>query len=272
MNLASGDGLEVLISRLEGRGLPLLDMYKARCLQRRVAVRMRACGVGSMAEYIRVVETDPEEAGRLLATLTVNVTGFFRNPETWMRLRTLASDLPGVLEGKVRAWSAGCATGEEAWTIAMVLASSIEQRGMTVDGSSLAVDATDLDRACLHRAEAGRYLVADVQANPSVLLGRWTRSDGVELEVGDALRGCVTFQLHDLGRDPPPNDRYDLLVCRNVLIYFSREVQVQLLTSFARVLRTGGILVLGKVETLPVELRPQFEVLDGRERVFRRLA
>jgi len=271
VNLPSGDGLDALVRSLEGRGLPPLDMYKTRCLRRRVSVRMRACGVASLDEYIQVVEADVDEAARLLETLTVNVTGFFRNPNTWARLRALAADLPGMREGRVKAWSAGCATGEEAWTMAMVLASSIQQRAAMVDGSSLSVEATDVDQACLHRAEVGRYPLADVEAGLPALLGRWTRAEGAEVVVRESLRDCVRFHLHDLGRDPPPGDRYDLIVCRNVLIYFSREIQAKLLMAFSAVIRTGGILVLGKVETLPIEVRSRFEVLDGRERIFRRL-
>ena len=119
MNLSDDPGFALLLERLAGHPLPPLDMYKDRCLRRRLAVRMRACGASTVAEYARMLDQRPDEVSRLLATLTINVTQFFRNPTAWERL---ATELELIANGGVAAWCAGCASGEEPYTLAMLLA------------------------------------------------------------------------------------------------------------------------------------------------------
>lgn len=271
MTLADDPGFPLLLRRLQGRGLPPLEIYKDRCLRRRLAVRMRACGVKTVSEYAELLDRRPGEAERLLEAITINVTGFFRNPETWVRLEAA---LPTALEeerDRCAAWSAGCATGEEAWTLAMLLAVVLERAGHLPLPSRLRVDATDVDSGCLEVARTGWYPETAFAEAPDELASRWTVPENQGRIIRPMLRRLVRFHRHDLGRDPAPEPPYTVVVCRNVLIYFSRPMQEALYLRFADALRPGGLLLLGKVETLYGKARERFESVDARERLFRRV-
>jgi len=261
-----------LARRLEGTRLPPLAMYKERCLQRRVAVRMRACGVATVADYVTRLDRDPAELERLLDALTINVTEGFRNPKAWDRLDRELQTLPMTGNRPVTAWSAGCATGEEAWTLALLLARTLVSRGRPLDSSSLRVDATDVDPAAVAAASAGRYPASAFAAAPAGLLDGWAAPAGRLHVFSDRLRPLVRFEVRDLGRDPPPASGYDLIVCRNVLIYFARSAQISVLERFADALGPGGLLFLGKVESVVGTARRRFVPVDIRERLFRRAA
>lgn len=263
MNLTADPGFQLLLDQLRGHPLPPLEMYKDRCLRRRLAVRMRACGAATLTDYAGVVEREPLERERLLAALTINVTQFFRNPEVWQRLEKALPDAPARV-GRLAAWSAGCASGEEAWTLAMVLA--------TVRPTDrFRIDATDVDPEALGAARTGRYPEAAFAGAPDGMVARWTEPLGRERGIIAPLREAVSFRAHDLGRQSPPHHPYDIIVCRNVLIYFSREVQTRLLCDFADALHPGGLLLLGMVESLPATARDRFEAVAVRERLFRRV-
>lgn len=273
MNPDGDPALAMLARRLEGTSVPALAMYKDRCLQRRLAVRMRARGVGSLTEYAALIDQDPEELTRLVDALTINVTSGFRNPEAWRRLALELEPLAAGAERGMTAWSAGCATGEEAWTIAMLLAESLDAAGRQWDPATLHVDATDVDPGAIRRAVAGAYSPSAFLPAPDGILERWTvAGDDGQRRVADRLRDVVRFEVRDLGRDGPPGAGYDLIACRNVLIYFERETQERLLDRFAEALRPGGLLLLGKVESVLGPARRRLEPVDLRERLFRRVA
>ncbi|HEX9893553.1 MAG TPA: protein-glutamate O-methyltransferase CheR, partial [Gemmatimonadales bacterium] len=219
MTLTDDPGFALLLQRLSGHRLPPLDMYKDRCLRRRLAVRMRACGVTTLAAYARVLEQRPEEVSRLLATLTINVTQFFRNPEAWSRLAAELAEKAATPSAGFSAWSAGCASGEEAYTLAMLLAAAWESAGAPA-ASRVRVDATDVDEACLATAGAGCYPVASFREAPPAMVERWTSLEGDRRRIVPPVRALVRVLRHDLGRDAPPAPPYDLVVCRNVVIYF----------------------------------------------------
>ena len=266
MNLAVDPGLPLLVRRLEGEALPSLAMYKDKCLQRRLAVRMRACGVGTIADYVGVLDTHPEEVERLRQALTINVTQFYRNPEAWRRLTEELSGIAWQQRTAWSAWSAGCASGEEAYTLAMVLS---EARG-SQPPAVIRVDGTDVDPDCLQVARAGRYPERALAEVPPEVRDRWIAAQGDQREVVPGLRSRVRFHQHDLGREAPPAAPYDVITCRNVLIYFERASQERVLERFFSALRPGGLLLLGKVEMLVGPVREMLETLDGRERLFRR--
>lgn len=269
MTLADDPGFALLRERLAGHPLPPLDMYKDRCLRRRLAVRMRACGVKTLTEYAAVLDRTPDEVDRLLATLTINVTQFFRNPGAWERL---AEELDTMAEHGIAAWSAGCASGEEPYTLAMLLADLRERRGATSAARGARIDATDVDERCLQSAREAVYAPAAFADAPPALVRRWTVDQGDRRRIHETVRALVRVQRHDLGRDEPPAPPYDLVVCRNVVIYFERDAQERLFTRFADALRPGGLLFLGKVEMLYGPARTRFVNVDGRERIYRRAA
>ena len=265
-------GFEALTRAISLRAGIALEAYKDKCLRRRIAVRMRACSVHTYAEYLALVERTPAEFERLTDALTINVTRFYRNPETWeyLRLRVLP-ELVRARQGQVRVWSAGCSSGEEPYTIAMLLAEACERAGRPEWLDRVAVDATDIDRLSMERAEAGRYAAAAVADTPADLRARWFTAAGPELEIAPALQHRVTVRRLDLTKEAPLRPAYDLILCRNVVIYFDKPMQERLFATFADALAPGGTLVLGKVETLLGPARERLQLVDARERVYRRI-
>ena len=255
----------------QGAGLAL-DAYKDKCIRRRIAVRMRACGVHTYGEYESLLERTPGEYERLRDALTINVTRFFRNVETWERLA--AGFLPGLWAPGTafRAWSAGCASGEEAYSLAILAAELAEARGRPQESERVSIDATDIDREILARAKAARYRAEALMETPATHRARYFLPDGDQYRVVEPIRQRVRVRALDLSREPPPERAYDLIVCRNVVIYFDRAMQERLFLAFAEALRPGGVLVLGKVETLLGPARERLALVDPRERIFRRSA
>lgn len=239
----------------QARGLSC-ESYKDKCLKRRIAVRMRARGIHTYDDYGRLLDQDPREYQELLDALTINVTKFYRNAETWTALRPYLQRLSDAGGGApVRVWSAGCASGEEPYTIAVLLAAL---------GIAGTVDATDIDRESLERTRAAAYPDGAFTEMPADLKRRWF-SGG---RPADAVRAMVRVAAHDLLREPPPHPAYDLIVCRNVVIYFERRAQERLFQTFADTLAPGGILLLGKVETLFGPARDRLTLADPRERIY----
>ena len=181
-------GFDALARDLTVRTGVSLEAYKPKCLRRRIAVRMRACGVHTYDEYRGVLANTPEEVEKLHDALTINVTRFFRNPETWEAVR--AGVLPGLLakHAPVRAWSAGCSSGEEAHTLAMLWADAAERAGHPEWLDRFSVEATDIDRACMLRARAGRYRTDAFVETPPRLMERWTRPEDAGRIVDPRLR------------------------------------------------------------------------------------
>jgi chemotaxis methyl-accepting protein methylase len=254
--------LALLLAKIERKGLRVLS-YKDACLKRRLAVRMRARGVHTWADYGKVLDAKPEEFDLLLDALTINVTRFFRNPETYAVLRERVVPELAAIAGPVSVWSAGSATGEEPYSLA-ILFEHLKGR------ATVRIDATDLDPgalAFLARAEYPASALVDVPRD----LMSWF-SKGPPFIVADAARRLVRPIRHDLTRDPAPSPPYHLIVCRNVIIYFDRPTQERLFERFYDALVPGGWLLLGKVETLFGPARSAFKTEDARERLFRKPA
>lgn len=262
-------GFSALLAKVEGdRGFGCRS-YKERCLRRRIAVRMRATGVHTFADYARVLDADPVEYDRLLDALTINVTKLFRNWEAWEALdaRVLA---PRIQRGErpVRAWSAGTASGEEAYSLAALLHARAVERGEDAS-AACEVLGTDVDPTSLRAAVAGAYAEPAFADAPGALRARYFTA-GLPARVRPELRAIARFAQHDLLRDRPPAGPWDLIVCRNVLIYFDRGSQEALLGRFHDALAPGGTLFLGKVETLLGPVRRLFTPVDHRHRIFTR--
>ena len=249
-----------------------LEAYKDKCLRRRIAVRMRACGVHTFSDYQTLLDRSPAEYERLKDAITINVTRFYRNAETWNLLR--AGLLGEVCDSGavVAAWSAGCSSGEEAYTLAVVMADHFDRQGQPERLGRVTIDATDIDRECLERARAARYRREALVEVPADLAQRYFEHDGADCRVVERLRRRVAVSALDLSKEAPLRQNYQLVLCRNVVIYFERTSQEKVFQTFADALAPGGILVLGKVETLFGPARERFTLLDPRERVYRRTA
>ncbi len=244
--------------------------YKDKCLRRRIAVRMRARGVDSFDAYSLLLDQDAHEYDLLLDALTINLTKFYRNAETWRALADpYVTELWRARRGEIRAWSAGCASGEEPYTLAVVLAETARRLGQDGLLARARVDATDVDRESLERTRTAAYGAAAFSEMPAELASRYF-SAAEPRRPTPLLQRMVRVVKHDLTRDPPPEPPYDLIVCRNVVIYFDRPTQESLFATFADALRPGGVLLLGKVETLFGPARQRLVLEEPRERIYRK--
>ncbi len=251
----------------QARGLAC-DSYKARCLRRRIAVRMRARGVHTFAAYRQLLDDDQHEYDLLLDALTINVTKFFRNAETWRALEPWLDRLWTARRGEVRAWSAGCASGEEPYTVAVALAETARRQAQHTLLPRARVDATDIDRASLERTRAAVFPDSAFTEMPAELVRRYFTAP--PRHPTPELQRIVQVAKHDLTTEPAPGAPYDLIVCRNVVIYFDRPMQERLFTLFADALHPDGVLLLGKVETLFGPARERLVLEEPRERIYRR--
>jgi chemotaxis protein methyltransferase CheR len=245
--------------------------YKEKCLRRRIAVRMRAKGVHTFSDYGRMLDSDPGEYDRLLDALTINVTKFFRNWETYDAIsRLVVPVLWSSSAPTIRVWSAGCASGEEPYSLAILFhrhAAELGEEGQLA--KRLRVLGSDIDRRSLASAERGMYQEAAFLDTPPALRAQYF-VQGAEHAVVPHIRQLVTFERRDVLREGPPPGQLNLIVCRNVIIYFDRDSQEALFERFHASLAKDGFLVLGKVETLLGQGRKLFAAVDGRERIFRR--
>jgi chemotaxis protein methyltransferase CheR len=241
------------------------ESYKDKCLKRRIAVRMRARGVHTYDDYSRLLDDDAREYEQLLDALTINVTKFFRNAETWGALRPHLAALWAARRGRLRIWSAGCASGEEPYTIAVLLSEIAD--GHAIEHAY--IDATDVDRLSLERTRQATYPETAFTEMPADLRRRYFTPDAPPpRQPIPPVRALVRVTAHDLMREPPPHPPYELVVCRNVVIYFERRAQERLFQVFVDALTPGGILLLGKVETLFGAARERLTLVDPRERIY----
>jgi len=245
--------------------------YKDKCLRRRIAVRIRARGVSGCAEYSELLDNDPREYERLMRSLTVNVTKFFRNWDTYSAIdQKVVPALMARDDREVRVWSAGCSSGEEPYSIGILLhryAAAKGGKGL----ESVSVVGTDIDTDCLQEAKQGVYKEAALGDTPGELRQQYfPRVAGLHTMLPE-VRKLVTFEVLDLLHFQPPFQEADLIVCRNVIIYFERAAQDALFDHFHKTLAPGGFLVLGKVETLLGEARGLFSPVNARERIFRKV-
>src|SRR5215467_13656452 len=253
---------EALLDYLKGtRGFDF-TAYKRSSLMRRIQKRLQAVGMSSYESYQTFLETHPEEFGILFNTILINVTSFFRDPEAWDFVSTQI--VPRILgsgrpEAAIRFWSSGCASVEEAYSLALILA---EQLGLEQFKRRVKIYASDVDDEALMQARHASYTAAQVQEIPGELLSKYfERVDDRYLFHKDVRRSII-FGRHDLVQDAPIS-RVNLLVCRNTLMYFTRETQAKVLSRFHFALRNGGFLFMGRAELLlthgelftPVELK-----------------
>ncbi|HLW16331.1 MAG TPA: CheR family methyltransferase, partial [Actinomycetota bacterium] len=223
--------------------------YKRPTLYRRILKRVQDMKLKSFTDYLDYLEVHPEEFPQLFDTILINVTSFFRDPQAWTYVTDIV--LPEILAGKdatdpIRVWSAACASGEEVYTLAMVLA---EKLGMKAFKERVKIYATDVDEHALSQARAASYTPKDVQAVPEELRKKFFERVGQRYVFSPDLRRSVIFGRHDLLEDAPIS-RLDLLVCRNALMYFNVESQSRILARFHFALNENGYLFLGKVEML----------------------
>ena len=241
--------LERFLEGLKERHGVDFTSYKTPTILRRLKRRMVATDTATIEDYALYLEDQPEELTQLVNTLLIKVTQFFRNPDLFAHLREEV--LPGLVEEarkgdrQLRIWSAGCATGEEAYTLAIMLSELLGSEAALAD---VRIFATDIDREAVNFARRGVYPAGALSGISEEQRERYFVEEDGHYEVKKPVRGMIVFGEHDLARRSP-FPRIDLVVSRNVLIYFTAELQQRALELFAFSLRNGGYLVLGKAET-----------------------
>ncbi len=223
--------------------------YKRASLMRRVRKQMALRKIESFANYIDFLEIHPEEFAALFNTVLINVTAFFRDPLAWEHLKH--EIIPRILTAKpadqpIRVWSAGCASGEEAYSAAMVLAEAL---GAEAFRERVKIYATDIDDEALTKARQAIYTVKELNGVPPTYLEKYFERTNHRYSFQKERRRLIIFGKHDLIQDAPIS-RIDLLICRNTLMYFDTETQARILDRFHFALNDRGILFLGRAETL----------------------
>src|SRR5215469_1823196 len=259
---------DLLFMLKETRGFDFTG-YKRSTLQRRVRRRMALVNIATFAEYRDYLELQPDEFSMLFDSMLINVTSFFRDPAAWEALSEKI--LPELLSAKspkspIRVWSAGCASGEEAYTLAIVLA---EELGPDQFRERVKIYATDLDENALQQARTGAYEARALADVPDQFRDTYFEPSGTRRAFRRDLRRQVIFGRNDLTRDAPIS-RVDLLVARNTLMYFNAETQSNIVRKFHFALSNPGFLFLGKAEML-LNHGDQFEPVDLRKRLFRKI-
>lgn len=240
--------------------------YKPGTLNRRIRRRLVATQQVDMTEYLNLVENDPTELDLLARDILISVTAFFRDKEAFEALeKAIYAIVKGADGNAIRVWVAGCATGEEAYSIAILL---VEAKRQQKSPSIVQVFATDIDDNVLEIARRGYYVGLALEALPQALIERYFTANEAGFEVGKTLRDMVVFAKHNLVSDPPFL-RLNLVTCRNVLIYFDSELQAKVLQRFHFGLLPNGVLFLGRSESIS-QAESLFTPLNRRERIFRK--
>ncbi len=264
----AGDVEELLEHLRDSRGFDFGD-YKRTSLLRRIQHRMKQLGVASYAEYIDRLQVDADEFTALFNTILINVTGFFRDPEAWDRIRSTV--LPEILAEKapgepIRVWSAGCSSGQEAYSVAILLAEALGPERYL---EQVKIYATDIDDEALMQARHAVFDETETRGVPDDLKSAYFERRDRKYAFRPELRRTIIFGRNDLVQDAPIS-RIDLLICRNTLMYFNAEAQSRILGRFHFALVPRGVLFLGKAEML-LSHGHLFEPLDLKRRIFRRV-
>jgi chemotaxis methyl-accepting protein methylase len=270
--------LEAVLEELRrARGLDLGD-YRRASLDRRLAARMARLRLKDPGEYLQRLRSDPLECDRLIETFLIKVSSFFRDPLVFESLAQRV--MPLIIERhrreptrQIRVWIAGCAAGEEAYSVAILLAQALEDE----DFPCLPyICATDISPQALAAAQTGRYRREGLETTQLGVLDRFFRTTAEGFEVIPEIRCMVHFSRDDLTsrQSLAPADSvfgsFDLVLCRNVLIYFSLNLQKRVLEKLYRALNPGGALVIGIFESLPREMEPRLTAIDRPHRIFQK--
>jgi chemotaxis protein methyltransferase CheR len=247
-----------------------LSQYKDRCIRRRIAKRLRICQVRDFSAYLNKLEVDRDELDTLLATISIHVSQFFRNPDTFRILEQKI--LPELLrcaraDGRtgLTLWSAGCSTGEEPYSLALLV------DDMAVQDLDIRILATDISEPVLESARLGSFEATRMKEIPPDVIASYFQAENGHYHLADRVRKKVEFLRHNImtASGYPPAD---LILCRNVLIYFTRSEQERILSRFAKALPEYGALVLGRAETMTGEARDYYRPEFPVERIYRRTA
>ncbi len=246
------------------------EHYKDSHFKRRIDVRLRATNSSTYHEYLRLLQTSDIEWDFLMETLTVNVTSFFRNPEVYDIVEK--NVLPAMIKSKrnglrsIKIWSAGCSIGVEAYSIAILLHRIL---GDEIKRYNIKITGTDIDKDSLLKAQKGVYSDAEVKDVHDDVLKKYFTVDGKKYIISDELKKIVSFKKQDLISGPKMRGM-DAIFCRNVTIYFQKELQEKLYMDFYNALSNDGFFVMGKTETLIGQSKDLFSPFNSKERIYQK--
>jgi len=266
--------LDILLEKVyRDSGYDFRD-YRRGTVKRRLERRMLATGVNTYIDYMRFLDSHPEEYDRFTNYLTIKVSSFFRNPYAYRQMAALV--LPEMIKRKkrrrdycLRLWSAGCARGEEAYSMAIMLADFLKEDRVHYD---ITVSASDIGHLDLGELRSGVYPASDVERLPRSILDSYFLPDGDSYKVRADIRQMVSFFHFDLTSvDGLPLPEMDCIFCCNVLIYFQRQLQGKVLDQLYNSLAVPGYLVLGEVETPTAALLEKLECLDSKAKIYKKV-
>lgn len=238
-----------------------LDRYRESYLRRRIELRMRSLGIKEFTEYLRYLKNNEKEVEELLNTIAINVTEFMRDRSPFEFFMNEILPELGSKKRILRFWSAGCANGEEAYSIAIAVLETLPK-------ISFSVYATDIDEESLEKAKEGVYRREQLKNLPPELIKKYFEEDESGLRIRDLVKKHVRFKRHDLTSQPPVTKFLDAIFCRNVMIYFTEEQKERVLRNFYEALNTGGYLIIGKSESIPKSF---FECISLSEKVYKKV-
>ncbi len=219
-----------------------LSAYKERQMKRRIDALIKKHNVSTYGQYVEIIKKDKDKYEEFINYLTINVSEFYRNPNQWV---TLEKEIIPLLLGDKKTlniWSAACSTGDEPYSLAMVLSKFMPL-------SSIKIHATDIDKEILEKAKVGIYSSKSVENVPADMKKKFFTEIKGLYHISPEIKKCITFKEHNLLRDPYPKNQ-DLIVCRNVLIYFTEEAKSDIYMNFSNSLNDNGILFVGSTEQI----------------------
>lgn len=220
-----------------------LNFYKEKQMRRRIDTLAKKNKTDSYEAYVQLLKSDKILFEQFVNFLTINVSEFYRNPDQWKLMdETVIPKLLREHKRPLRIWSAACSTGDEPYSIAMAFSKHIQL-------SNIQILATDIDKKVLEQAQAGLYNEKSIAGVPADLKRKYFTQVGNSYKISDELKKCVTFKQHNLLKDPYPRD-YDMILCRNVVIYFTDEAKDEIYKKFYQTLGNHGVLFIGSTEQI----------------------
>ena len=220
-----------------------LNYYKEKQMRRRIDTIATKHGCSNYDEYIHVLKTDKDKFEAFVNFLTINVSEFYRNPDQWKLMDE--NVIPKLIKqhGKnLHVWSAACSTGDEPYSLVMALSKHIPL-------SNIHITATDLDKQVLQKAQVGLYNEKSIANVPPEFKRKYFKQIGKSFQISDEIKRCVTFKEHNLLKDPYPRD-FDMILCRNVVIYFTDDAKDMIYKNFHQSLKSHGVLFIGSTEQI----------------------
>ncbi|HKM05211.1 MAG TPA: protein-glutamate O-methyltransferase CheR [Lachnospiraceae bacterium] len=220
-----------------------LNLYKEKQMKRRIDSLISKTGGKDYEEYIKIIKNDKQRFEEFVTYLTINVSEFYRNPDQWELLdKEIIPELISKFGKNLKIWSAACSTGDEPYSLVMAISKHLPL-------SQIKIYATDLDKQVIEKAKVGLYSEKSIVSVPEDLRKKYFTQIGPSYQISNEIKGCVEFKQHNLLKDTYPTN-YHMIVCRNVLIYFTEEAKEDVFGKFQKSLAKGGILFIGSTEQI----------------------